>query len=138
LEEKMVAAAAKRFVIIADHRKQSEVLGGGAWTKGVPLEVAPLGYRSVLRRLGEMGLHGSLRMATQKAGPVVTDGGHFVIDVAIGLVETPRELDSKLQSIVGVLETGLFCGMATHAYFGQADGSVVEWTNPENSTPVLE
>jgi ribose 5-phosphate isomerase len=66
-----------------------------------------------------------LRAALQ-AGPVVTDNGNFVIDVDFGELDPARvgELDRQLQSIVGVVETGLFVGMVEKAYFGQADGSV--------------
>ena len=66
-----------------------------------------------------------LRAALQ-AGPVVTDNGNFVLDVDFGELDPARvsELDRQLQSIVGVVETGLFVGMVEKAYFGQADGSV--------------
>lgn len=73
-QEKMVAAAARTFVVVADHRKQSECLGR-EWRKGVPLEVIPEGYRPVLLALEAMGAKPVLRMATAKAGPVVTDNG---------------------------------------------------------------
>jgi ribose 5-phosphate isomerase A len=67
----------------------------------------------------------ALRAALQ-AGPVVTDNGNFVLDVDFGALDPARvaELDRQLQSIVGVVETGLFVGIVEKAYFGQADGSV--------------
>ena len=67
-----------------------------------------------------------LRRAALQAGPVVTDNGNFVLDVDFGELDPARvsELDRQLQSIVGVVETGLFVGMVEKAYFGQADGSV--------------
>lgn len=61
-----------------------------------------------------------------QAGPVVTDNGNFVVDVDFGVVAADGvgALNDRLQRIVGVVETGLFVGMATKAYFGQPDGSV--------------
>jgi ribose 5-phosphate isomerase A len=59
-----------------------------------------------------------------KAGPVVTDNGNFIIDADFGVLENPAQLEASLKRIPGILETGLFCGMAEKAYFGMADGSV--------------
>ena len=73
-QEKLVAAAAEVFVVVADHRKQSKCLGL-QWKKGVPLEVIAEGYRPLMLRLEAMGGKPQLRMASQKAGPVITDNG---------------------------------------------------------------
>lgn len=135
LEEKLVASAARKFVLVADHRKQSEQLGT-CWTKGVPLEIAPSGYRLAMRLLAAKGASATLRMAKSKAGPVVTDGGHFVVDAHFGGIDDVPAMERWLKAVPGVLETGIFCGMATKAFFGQADGSVVEWTAEGNATPV--
>lgn len=96
------------------------------WKKGIPLEVVPLAYVPVMNRLKALGGKPVLRMAQQKAGPVVTDNGNFVIDVDFGVVESSAvaALDASLQSIVGVVETGLFVGLAQKAYFGTTDGQV--------------
>jgi ribose 5-phosphate isomerase A len=123
-QEKIVASAAPKLVIVADYRKQSKALGT-QWKKGVPIEVIPMAYRLVSRRLEELGGNPKLRMAVAKAGPVVTDSGNFILDADFGEIARPAELDARLQAIPGVVETGLFCGMAKAAYFGQDDGSVV-------------
>ena len=68
-----------------------------------------------------------LRKAIAKAGPVVTDGGNFILDVDFGAIADPVALNATLLPIVGVVETGLFCQMACKAYFGMEDGSVEEW-----------
>ncbi|GAG32356.1 unnamed protein product, partial [marine sediment metagenome] len=65
-----------------------------------------------------------LRMAKAKAGPLVTDNGNFIIDVDFGIVKKPSEINKKILMIPGVVDTGLFIGMASKAYFGQKDGSV--------------
>lgn len=132
-----MASSALKFVIIADHRKQADSLGT-KWTKGIPLEVAPSAYRLVCKLVERMGGTPTLRMASRKAGPVVTDGGHFVVDAEFGAVADPIALDAKLQAVPGILETGLFCRMASHAYFGQADGTVQEWKQEGNKTIAAE
>ncbi|KAJ3111907.1 hypothetical protein HDU96_005163 [Phlyctochytrium bullatum] len=121
LQEKLVASAAKKFVVVADSRKDSHVLGT-KWKKGVPVEVIPLAYRSVQRQLAALGGKPLLRMAIQKAGPVVTDNGNFIIDVDFGAIADPAALHLAMIQIPGVVETGLFCNMASVAYFGGEDG----------------
>ena len=124
LLEKIVASAAPKLVIVADYRKQSSALGT-AWRKGVPIEVIPAAYRLVQSRLVALGaVTVTLRMAVAKAGPVVTDCGNFILDADFGRIDHPAQLDALLQPITGVVETGLFCGLAKAAYFGQEDGSV--------------
>ena len=73
-QEKLVAAAADVFVIVADHRKESSVLGT-SWQKGVPLEVIPEGHVTVANAIKKLGGTPKLRMGKAKAGPVITDNG---------------------------------------------------------------
>lgn len=125
LIEKLVASAAKRFVIVADDRKNQKVLGS-TWKQGVPLEVSPSAYRLVMRKVTSMGGQPVLRMCTGgKAGPVVTDSGNFVIDADFGQIKDPASLNSSLLQIAGIIETGLFIGMANKCYFGTNNGKVV-------------
>ena len=63
-------------------------------------------------------------MASQKAGPCVTDNGNFIIDVDFGKIADPGSVEDKLSRIPGVVETGLFISMACKAYFGGTDGKV--------------
>jgi len=131
-QEKIVASCAKQFVIVADHRKESQTLGQ-KWKAGVPIEVIPLAHVPVARRLTQqLGARSAcLRMAgASKAGPVVTDNGNFLLDADFGEITQPHELNSKLLRIPGVVETGLFVDMAVTAYFGQADGSVTVRNKP--------
>jgi ribose 5-phosphate isomerase A len=122
-QEKIVASNATQFVIIADYRKDSSSLGQ-QWKKGVPIEVIPMSYVPVLKKLEKIGAKSKLRMAVAKAGPVVTDNGGFIIDADFGIIQDPVTLDTQIRSIVGVIETGLFIKMACKAFFGNADGSV--------------
>ncbi|KAI9318111.1 ribose 5-phosphate isomerase A-domain-containing protein [Dichotomocladium elegans] len=126
-QEKVVAEAAKKFVIIADYRKKSKQLGT-QWTKGVPVEVVPMAYKSVMHaiehKLSWKPEKVSLRMAVNKAGPVVTDNGNFCVDAHFGAIQDPAALLKELKLLTGVYEVGLFCNMAEIAYFGEEDGSV--------------
>ncbi|TDH73567.1 uncharacterized protein CCR75_003094 [Bremia lactucae] len=123
LQEKIVAFAAKQFVVIADYRKESKQLGE-KWTKGVPIEVIPMAYVPLMGTIKQnFGGMPALRMADKKAGPVVTDNGNFVLDVNFGILNDPKTLCNHLKLLPGVVEVGLFCGMAKKVYFGQLDGS---------------
>lgn len=123
-------------MLIADARKDSPQLGT-VWTRGVPLEIAPTGWTVARAALLSMGaISASLRMGgDRKAGPVVTDGGHFVIDAHFGPIADPATLEARLKQVPGVLETGLFVGFASKAFLGNEDGSVEERTNDAAATP---
>ncbi|TFY73294.1 hypothetical protein EWM64_g10719, partial [Hericium alpestre] len=133
LREKVLAEAAVTFVVVADYRKDSEVLGTN-YTQGVPIEVAPFAYAKLLQNVHTLGSpRAALRMAhVAKAGPIVTDNGNFVIDAPFdpAHMRDPYTLLAKIKMLTGVVEVGLFCHMAKAAYFGNQDGSVtVKWDN---------
>jgi len=124
--EKVLAEAAKTWVLVADYRKKSLTLGT-SWHNGIPLEVVPFGYVRTLNALRSISPNAALRMAgAAKAGPVLSDNGNFIIDapVAPALYADPRALLSRLKLMTGIVEVGIFCGMAKAAYFGNEDGSV--------------
>ncbi|KAJ3058569.1 hypothetical protein HK102_010434, partial [Quaeritorhiza haematococci] len=77
-----------------------------------------------MKRVKDLGGTPTLRMAVRKAGPVVTDNGNFVVDADFGPIKDPGSLEKKLISIPGIVETGLFVGMADVAYFGLKNGEV--------------
>lgn len=119
--EKIVASASKTLIIIADERKKVKVLGESGHP--VPMEVLPFAASPVIRAIKQMGWVPTLREGKGKVGPVVTDNGNFLIDVKIGLIENPRELEAKLRLIPGVVEIGLFVEMADIVYVGQSSGA---------------
>jgi len=123
VQEKIIASASKKLVIIADFTKKSEFLGEH-WKKGVPIEIIPLAHVPIMKRLEKLGGTPILRMAQAKAGPVVTDNANFIIDADFGLLKNPLDLNLKLLQIPGVVDSGLFLGMAQAAYIGQKDGTV--------------
>ncbi|CAG8434758.1 13923_t:CDS:2 [Funneliformis caledonium] len=124
LREKVVAEAAKKFVIVADYSKKSSTLGE-KWKQGVPIEVIPFAYMLVIPSLKRLGCENPvLRMAKSKAGPVISDNGNLIIDAYFGLIKKPKELLEKIKLLTGVVEVGLFVNMTKMAYFGNEDGSV--------------
>lgn len=126
LREKVLAEAAKTFIVVADFRKRSKVLGE-TWKQGIPVEVAPFAATHVLRKLTELGsISPVLRMAKAKAGPVVTDNSNFCIDAPFpeALMRDPANLFVEIKKITGVFEVGLFPHICKAAYFGNEDGSI--------------
>ncbi|PWN30439.1 putative RKI1-D-ribose-5-phosphate ketol-isomerase [Jaminaea rosea] len=130
LREKVLAEAAKTFIVVADYRKESPQLGQ-KWTQGVPIEVAQFAYASVMRKLEALGGKPVLRMGGgAKAGPCVTDNSGFVIDCPFpaSSFSSPSDLLAKIKLMTGVVEVGLFCDVAKAAYFGNADGTITSRT----------
>ena len=134
MQEKCVAAAAAKMVVIADYRKDSKLLGE-QWRKGIPVEVVPFAYRTVMATMIARvpGCTPVLRQAKSKAGPCVTDNGNFVVDVvteALAVADVAK-VDVALQTIAGVVETGFFTGAnIVRAYFGQDNGEVKAVNRP--------
>ncbi|KAB0360834.1 hypothetical protein FD754_004990, partial [Muntiacus muntjak] len=123
-QEKIVAGNASRFIVIADFRKDSKNLGD-QWHKGIPIEVIPMAYVPVSRTVTQkFGGAIELRMAVNKAGPVVTDNGNFILDWKFDRVHKWSEVNTAIKMIPGVVDTGLFINMAERVYFGMQDGSV--------------
>uniref|UniRef100_A0A674D0J5 ribose-5-phosphate isomerase n=1 Tax=Salmo trutta TaxID=8032 RepID=A0A674D0J5_SALTR len=123
-QEKIVASCAKHFIVIADFRKDSSALGQ-QWKKGVPIEVIPMAYVPVSRTIAKrFGGEAVLRMAVSKAGPVVTDNSNFILDWKFEHIHNWKEVNIAIKMIPGVVETGLFVGMAERVYFGMEDGNV--------------
>jgi ribose 5-phosphate isomerase A len=114
--EKIVASVSKRNVIIADESKKVKTLGENGHP--VPVEVLPFAIAVVKRRIESFDGTPILREAKGKVGPVVTDNGNVIIDAFFGVIENAAKLDAKLKMIPGVVETGLFIGLANAAYIG--------------------
>ena len=112
---------ADRFVVLVDESKMVGRLGS---KMPVPVEVVPMAERAVARRIEAMGGSPILREGQRKDGPVVTDQGFWILDCSFDLITDPAELDRELSTIPGVLEHGLFIGMASDAFVGSTDGSV--------------
>lgn len=119
LQEKMVAAASRELVIIADHTKLVTQLGAFS----LPVEVIPFGWKQVQQRIETLyRVKGTLRLKEQE--PLVTDHGHYILDVPFRQIEDPAFLNMALNTIPGVVDNGLFIDMATQSLIGYPDGSV--------------
>jgi len=122
LREKIVAAASKRMIVIADRSKRVGTLGAFP----LPIEVNRFGLKATELAIGRtaaaLGLSGPLALRTRDGAPFVTDGGHFIIDASFGRIPDPRALSGALHAIPGVVEHGLFLGMASAAILAGPDG----------------
>jgi ribose 5-phosphate isomerase A len=123
LREKIVAAASDRMIVIADETKWVETLG----RYPLPVEVVPFGMaatqRAMAKAFAQTGVSGQMAVRKGRDGHVfVTDGGHWIIDAHLGrIIDAPR-LAGLLTSIPGVVEHGLFIGLASTAVLAGAQG----------------
>ncbi len=122
LREKIVAAASDRFIVIAD--KSKEVSSLGAF--GVPIEVNQFGIESTKNSIYQLGksLGLACELEVRVAGDThfITDGGHLIVDASFGLIQDAGALDIGLLKIPGVVQHGLFLGMANLAYVASESG----------------
>jgi ribose 5-phosphate isomerase A len=125
LREKIVAAASRRMIVIADGSKRVDTLGRFP----LPIEVVPFGLGATLRAVeaaaAALGARGAFEL--RRGGPdepLVTDGGHYIVDAHLGRIERPEALAAALAAIPGVVEHGLFLGLATGAVLATEKGLV--------------
>ncbi|HET9015140.1 MAG TPA: ribose-5-phosphate isomerase RpiA [Thermomicrobiaceae bacterium] len=118
VREKLVALASEREVIVVDDSKVVAVLGTRA---PVPVEVVPFGWRVPARALARLGRSVTLRLAPDGA-PYLTDNANYVLDVAVDPIPDPAGLAAEIKAITGVVDHGLFVGIAHAVYVGTADG----------------
>ena len=118
--EKVVDGLAARFVVVVDSSKLVDKLGS---TFALPVEVLPMAVTPVTRALEALGGKPELRMGVNKDGPVITDQGNMVLDVTMTGIDDPAELEKTINNIPGVLENGLFVGVADEVLIGEvSDG----------------
>ncbi|HZP21758.1 MAG TPA: ribose-5-phosphate isomerase RpiA [Bauldia sp.] len=122
LREKIVAAAAERMLVVADAGKVVDVLGRFP----LPIEVIPFGLgatrAAIERAAGRLGLSGALVLRQRDGKTFETDGGHFILDASFGRIPDPDGLAATLDSLPGVVEHGLFIGLAEAALIGRGGG----------------
>ncbi|BCH24650.1 ribose-5-phosphate isomerase A [Mesorhizobium sp. L-8-10] len=122
LREKIVAAASARMIVIADRSKLVDALGAFP----LPIEVNKFGLKAttiaIAKSANGLGLAGSLTLRMTDGAPFVTDGGHLILDASFGRIPDTRALSFALHAIPGVVEHGLFLGMATAAIVAGKSG----------------
>jgi ribose 5-phosphate isomerase A len=116
LREKIVAAASRRMIVVVDETKLATRLGATP----IPVEIVVFGCEATLAALAAIGAAPSLRMAD--GAPFRTDGGNYIADCAAGELSDPVAVERRLAALVGVVETGLFLGMASLVLVGTATG----------------
>jgi ribose 5-phosphate isomerase A len=120
LREKIVISAARRFVVVAETPKRVERLGEHF---RLPVEVVCFAWRDTRRRLGRLLPDSELRMG-EGGRPYLTDEGHLILDCSLPASAAPEALDIELKRVPGVVEHGLFLGMAQRALLGTPEGGV--------------
>lgn len=119
VREKLVAVAARRFVVIADETKLVARLGAFP----LPVAVLPFGWETTQARV-EDALGVPARRRETNGAPFVSDDGLFILDLSLGAIADPGGVERRLKTIIGVAEVGLFVGVAHQVLLGQADGGV--------------
>lgn len=118
LKEKIVAASAKQFIVVVDHTKRVPVLGGAF---PLPIEIIPFGWSSTAREI-EAATSGKAVLRERGGKVFLTESGHYILDVHIVNIASPRELESQLNRIPGIVETGLFVGRTDILIVGGPQG----------------
>ncbi len=118
LREKIVAQASRRVIIVADDSKLSPRLGT---LHAVPVEVLTFGRHSQLRYLESLGAQVEVR-SNPDGSPFVTDSGNMILDCNFGPIANPVELADRLNTRAGIVEHGLFLGLATDLIIAGRDG----------------
>jgi ribose 5-phosphate isomerase A len=134
LREKIVASASARMIVIADISKKVATLGSCP----LPVEVVRFGLtatRNMIEVLAaEAGCRGQITQRRAKDGSVfLTDGGNYILDCAFGRIDEPELLEQALKLVPGVVESGLFVGLADIAIIAGPDGIEVLEVDPDAS-----
>ena len=124
LREKIVAQASRRYVVVVDDSKLSERLGTHAM---LPVEALDFGWRAQARFLESLGAQVTRRTGVGGAAPSAADAGHLVLDCLFGPLAQPSALALTLATRAGIVEHGLFIGLATDVIVAGA-GGVRHWT----------
>ncbi|HWC97071.1 MAG TPA: ribose 5-phosphate isomerase A [Candidatus Sulfopaludibacter sp.] len=119
LYEKLIAVSSRRFAIIVDESKMVDRLCPER--QPIPVEVVPFGWQSTAQRLTSLGAEWTLR-SDAEGQPAMTDGGHYTLDCRFPLFDSAADLQAQIDGVVGVVEHGLFLGMATEVIVARPGG----------------
>jgi len=122
VREKLVASKAEKLLIVVDESKMVQNLNK---TFPLPVEVLPNAWKQVKDMISEMDGCSTLRMATKKAGPVVTDQGNLILDVLFNDgIKNPKDIEMSINNIPGVLENGLFVDITDKVLVGKIENNI--------------
>jgi ribose 5-phosphate isomerase A len=119
--EKIVESQAQRFVVLVDESKLVKTLGS---RMPLPVEVVPMAVRPVMDVIRDLGASPEIRMGQKKDGPIVSDQGLWIVDATFDDAFDANHVNQTLLNTPGVLDHGLFLGLATDLLVGRSDGSV--------------
>ncbi len=126
IRERIVAASARRFVVLVGQEKLVPALGARG---KLPVEIVPFARGPAARQLAALGLRPELRR--RDGQPLVTDNGDYILDCAVGPLSDPAALEARIRALPGVVGTGLFLGMDPTVLVLGPDGTVTEHPRPE-------
>ena len=122
VREKLVATRADQLLIVVDETKLVDKLNK---VFPLPVEVIPSAWKQVQTTINDMNAESRLRMAINKAGPVVTDEGNLLLDVLFqGGINDPHKFEYEINNIPGVLENGLFVDLTTKVLVGKIENNI--------------
>lgn len=127
--EKIVASRAKEFIVLVDESKMVDKLG---FRMPLPVEVVPMAVTPVMKVLGALGARAEIRMGMKKDGPVVSDQGMWVVDAMFDGISNPEHVNDVLLKTPGVVDHGLFIGLATQVLVGTSEGAVDVLVKPRS------
>lgn len=119
LQEKIVEAASDELIIIVDEKKEVQTLGAFP----LPVEVITFGWKQVQQKI-ENAYHIEIKLREKEGTVFTTDHHHYILDCYFNSIPDPMQLNTELHLIPGVVETGLFVGMATQIITGHANGTI--------------
>ena len=132
VREKLVASKANKLLIVVDETKLVKNLN---LVFPLPVEVLPSAWKQVKDIISEMTGDSTLRMATKKAGPVVTDQGNLILDVLFkNGIKDPKNLESLINNIPGVLENGLFVDLTDKVLVGKIENNIPVLSSPSKES----
>jgi ribose 5-phosphate isomerase A len=119
LREKIVASSSRQLIIVVDESKIVDHLGARG---ELPVEVVPFAWQSTALRLEKLGWKPVLRLTAERI-PYITDGGHYIFDCSFDADRSIQSRALELHNTVGVVEHGMFLGMATEVHVGSPTGA---------------
>jgi ribose 5-phosphate isomerase A len=116
--EKIIGSNSIKVAIIIDESKLTKKLGKDMC---VPIEIFPFGINAVVNKIRKIGGTVTMRQGEGKVGPIITDNGNMIVDAYFGPIDDPISLESEIKRIPGVIEVGIFSGIADFVYVAMKD-----------------
>ncbi len=116
--EKIIGSNSSKVTIIIDETKLTKKLGQDML---VPIEILPFGINAIINNISQIGGTVTFRQGDGKVGPIISDNGNIIVDADFGPIDDPISLESEIKKIPGVIEVGIFTGIADFVYVAMKD-----------------